>query len=152
MSLTQQQRKYAEARMTGLSVRESAIAAGCPEKTASQAGSRLEKHPNVLAHLVRLKRVESDTIPGTGSDATPPPSPFDEQYCEDPREFLKKAMNAKVLEPKLKIQAAIALLPYEYAKLGESGKKEQKELAAGEVVKGRFAPAAPPSAQMKLVR
>lgn len=152
MSLTQQQRLYAEARMTGLSVRESALAAGCPEKSASQAGSRLEKHPNVVAHLVRLKRIESETVPGSGADTPPPPAAFDDEYCEDPREFLKKAMNDRLLESKLKIQAAIALLPYDHAKLGETGKKEQKDQAAGEVVKGRFAPAPPPPAQMKLVR
>lgn len=152
MSLTQQQRKYAEARMTGLSVRESALAAGCPEKTASQAGSRLEKHPNVIAHLARLKRVESETIPGSGADAPPALAIDRGEYIDDPKDFLKKVMNDRLLDSKVRTQAAIALLPYDHAKLGETGKKEQKNQAAGQVVKGRFAPAAPPPAQMKLVR
>lgn len=136
--------------MAGLSIRESALAAGCPTKTASQAGSRLEKHPSVLAHLARLKRVESETVPGSGVDTSPADLEPD-QFFDDPRELLKHAMNNRLLDIKARIQAAVALLPYEHQKLGESGKKEQKEKAAGEAVKGRFAPAQPPS-QLKLVR
>ncbi|MCP1646982.1 terminase small subunit [Pseudomonas nitroreducens] len=152
MALTEQQRKFAEARMEGLSIRESAISAGCPEKSASQAGSRLEKHPNVLAHLARLKSIESETVPGSGRDAPPAGVSLGDEFYDDPKDLLKQAMNDRRLDAKTRIQAAVALLPFEHQKLGEGGKKDQKQQEAGHVVKGRFAPAAPPSPQMKLVK
>ncbi|WP_313135582.1 terminase small subunit [Stutzerimonas nitrititolerans] len=151
MALTEQQRKYAEARMSGASIKESALAAGCPAKSASQAGSRLEKHPNVLAHLARLKHVESEATPAAGRDALPPEVEFDGEFFEDPKEMLRHAMNNKRLDPKTRIQAAVALLPFEHQKRGESGKKEQQTTAAESVATGRFAQAAPPSRQLKLV-
>lgn len=151
-ALTEQQRRYAEARMDGLGIRDAAIFAGCPEKTASQAGSRLEKHPNVVAHLARLKHVESETVPGSGHDAAPPGVDPAADDFEDPKEFLKHAMNDRRADLKTRMQAAIALLPFEHQKMGETGKKQQRDNEAGDVVKGRFAPAKPPpSPQLKLV-
>ncbi|MCY1399368.1 hypothetical protein D9M71_144200 [compost metagenome] len=138
--------------MAGLSIREAAIAAGCPEKSASQAGSRLAKHPNVLAHLTRLKQTESDTVPGSGRDIPPPGIDLGDEPFDDPKELLRAAMNSRLLDPKTRIQAAVALLPYEHIRLGEGGKKEQKQQAAADVVTGRFSRAAPPSPQMKLVK
>jgi phage terminase small subunit len=59
MALTEQKRRYAEARMSGASKKEAAIAAGCPEKTASQAASRYEKDPDVLAAIGRTQVVKA---------------------------------------------------------------------------------------------
>lgn len=148
-SLTEQQRRYAESRFAGLGKKDAAVAAGCPEKTASQAGSRLERHPNVLAHLSRLKSAESDANPAAGRDA--PPEGGQVEFIEDPMVFLRTVMNDRLADGKMRLQAAIALLPYSHPKLGEGGKKEQQALAAGDVVQGRFAPA-PPPAQLKLVQ
>ena len=150
MSLSEQQRKYAEARMSNLSIRDSAIAAGCPVKTASQAGSRLEKHPAVLAHLARLKANESDANPSAGRDAPPANIDGTATFYDDPKELLRHAMNDRMLDPKTRIQAAAALLPYEHKKLGETGKKEDQGEAAKGAAKGRFSPAAPPP-QLRLV-
>lgn len=125
------------------------MAAGCPAKTASQAGSRLEKHPNVVAHLARLKTEESDSNPAAGRDA-PPPSDVTEFY-EDPKLFLQAVMNDRREDRKMRLQAAIALLPYVHQKPTEGGKKDQQEQAAAGAVQGRFAPASPP-AQLKLVQ
>ncbi|MCY1384164.1 hypothetical protein D9M69_723840 [compost metagenome] len=61
-------------------------------------------------------------------------------------------MNDRRLDPKTRIQAAVALLPFEHQKLGESGKKQQQDNAAESAVTGRFKPAAPPSQQLKLVK
>lgn len=148
MSLTEQQRKYAEARFDGCNKREAAILAGCPEKTAAQAGSRLEKHPNVIAHLARLKAGESAKNPSAGSDA-PPPDGL-QPFYDDPMEMLRESMNNRLLDPKIRIQAAVALLPYSHQKLGESGKKDNLNDAAKSAAGGRFQPAKPP-AQLKLV-
>jgi len=151
MALTEQQRKYAESRMSGASIRDSALAAGCPAKSASQAGSRLEKHPNVLAHLARLKHLESEAKPEVGRDALPPDVQLGDEFFEDPKDLLRHAMNDRRLDPKTRIQAAVALLPFEHQKRGEAGKKEQQANAAESIATGRFAPAAPPSRQLKLV-
>lgn len=150
MSITNQQRLYAEARFAGLNKKESALAAGCPEKSASQAASRLEKHPHVVAHLARLKANESATVPGSGEDA--PPAGVDPAavFYDDPMDLLKAEMNNPLLDPKVRMQAAIALLPYSHQRLGESGKKEKADDAARNVVTGRFRPATPP--QMSLIK
>lgn len=148
-SLTAQQRRYAEARFAGLGKKDAAMAAGCPEKTASPAGSRLERHPNVVAHLARLKAAESDANPTAGRDAAPPPTEGGE-YIEDPMVLLQSVMNDRKEDRKIRLQAAIALLPYTHQKLGEGGKKDQQANDAAGVVKGRFAPASPPP-QLKLV-
>lgn len=147
-TLTEQQRRYAESRFAGLSKKESAMAAGCPEKTASQAGSRLEKHPNVVAHLARLKAAESDANPAAGRDAPPPAA--EGAFYEDPMQLLQAVMNDRTEDRKIRLQAAIALLPYIHQKLGEGGKKDQQANDAAGAVKGRFAPAAPPP-QLRLV-
>jgi len=151
MALTKQQSLYAEARFAGAGRREAALAAGCPAKTATQAAAKLEKHPNVIAHLARLKHLESEATPAAGRDALPPDVELGGEFFEDPKELLRHAMNDRRLDPKTRIQAAVALLPFEHQKRGESGKKEQQASAAESVATGRFAPAAPPTRQLKLV-
>lgn len=151
MSITKQQREYAEARFAGLRKKDAALAAGCPEKTAQQAASRLEKHPNVVAHLARLKSLESDSNEAAGRDTLPPGvDPQDETFYEDPKDLLRDAMNDRKQEMKLRIQAATALLPYEHQKLGESGKKENAQTAASRATTGRFKPASAP--QLSLIK
>lgn len=52
--ITHQQRLYAEARASGRAKKEAAVIAGYPEKTASQAASRLEKNKKILDHWARI--------------------------------------------------------------------------------------------------
>lgn len=151
MSLTNQQRLYAEARFAGLGKKDAALAAGCPEKTATQAGSRLEKHPNVVAHLARLKAIESDTNPAAGRDVLPAGVNPSDAFYDDPMDLLKSEMNNPTLDPKTRIQAATALLPYMHQKQGESGKKEKADDAAREASSGRFKPASAPP-QLALIK
>lgn len=150
MSLTNQQRLYAEARFSGLNKKDSALAAGCPAKSASQAGSRLEKHPNVVAHLARLKANESDNNPGVGRDPLPPGIDVAAPFYDDPKDLLVAEMNNPLLDPKTKIQAATALLSYFHQKPGEGGKKEAADAAARDASTGRFKPAPPP--QLSLIK
>lgn len=150
MSLTNQQRLYAEARFAGCNKKDAALAAGCPEKTASQAGSRLEKHPNVVEHLARLKANESDTVQGAGRDVLPPGVDVKAPFYDDPMDLLKAEMNNPLLDTKTRIQAASALLPYVHQKQGESGKKEKADDAARGVANGRFRSAPPP--QLALIK
>lgn len=145
MALTGKKRLFAEALLAGKSNKEAALAAGYSAASASAAGSRLAKDKDVLAHQQRKAAVaekpkEAVSAPG------PQPGSFDLSQAlahRDPRAFLLAAMNDALLEPKLRIDAAKALMPFEFAKKGEGGKKEQQADAAKKVA-SRFAPAAPP--------
>lgn len=141
MALTDQKRRYAEARLAGMGKKESAIAAGCPEKTAAQAASRYEKDPDVLAAMSRTVAVEE-------RKKTPPPELDPDTHipatADDPLEFMKQFMNDLNAEPKLRLDAAKALAAFTVAKPGEQGKKDQKADAAKKASAGRFGQSAPP--------
>lgn len=68
------------------------------------------------------------------------PDPFDGAQFEDPKDFLRSAMNAAKLDPKLRLDAAKKLIDFEHAKLGEIGKKDQQKKNAQDAAggKGRF--------------
>ena len=148
MALTGKKKAFADAVLAGKSNRDAAIEAGYSPASASAAGSRLVKDKDVEAYLVKHRAAEKQ-------DEAPPPEPkptFDLSKAlqhSDPRSFLIAAMNDVELEPKLRIDAAKALMPFEHRKLGEGGKKEEQQEAAKKAGAGRFATAAPP---LKLVR
>lgn len=142
MALTGKKKAFAEAVFTGKTNKQAAIAAGYSPATASPAGSRLVKDADVIAHLAKLKAAAEK---GVEVPADPVPT-FDLNAAmqhKDPRVFLVAAMNDVGLAPKLRIDAAKALMPFEHQKLGEGGKKEQKQKDA-EKAAGRFSSAAPP--------
>lgn len=145
MALTGKKRLFAEALLAGKSNKEAALAAGYSPASASAAGSRLAKDKDVLAHQQR-KAVAVEKPKEVGAASAAPLGGFDLSQAlkhRDPRAFLLAAMNDVLLEPKLRIDAAKALMPFEFAKKGEGGKKEQQADAAKKVA-SRFAPAAPP--------
>ncbi|TDS82622.1 terminase small subunit [Comamonas sp. JUb58] len=136
MALTGKKRLFANAVLAGKSNKEAAIAAGYSPATASAAGSRLVKDAEVAEHLQKHKKAKE-----TG-EAPPADRPsFDLSQAmahKDPRAFLLAAMNDVELEPKLRIDAAKALMPFEFAKMGETGKKDAKQAAAEKAGTGRF--------------
>ncbi|WP_438282288.1 terminase small subunit [Pseudomonas alabamensis] len=168
MALTPKKRAFIEALREGASNRDAAIAAGCPEKTASAAGSRLAKDPDVMAELHKLealgllppvvKSVKADvkatpakptkpakeaapTDPAPTEDQEPEPAGFDLSQVllhRDPKDFLLSVMNDLGTEPKLRVDAAKALMPFVHQRKGEGGKKEQAKEKAAEVGAGRF--------------
>lgn len=145
MALTGKKRLFAEALLAGKSNKEAALAAGYSAASASAAGSRLAKDKDVLAHQQR-KAAAVEKPDDVAPEPAAPPGSFDLSQAlahRDPRAFLLAAMNDVLLEPKLRIDAAKALMPFEFAKKGEGGKKEQQADAAKRVA-SRFAPAAPP--------
>lgn len=145
MALTGKKRLFAEALLAGKSNKMAALAAGYSAASASAAGSRLAKDKDVLAHLQRKAKAVS-AAPPAATGAEPSAGSFDLSKAlshKDPRAFLLAAMNDNLLEPKLRIDAAKALMPFEFAKKGEGGKKEQQADAAKKVA-SRFAPGAPP--------
>lgn len=135
MALTEQKRRYADARLSGATKKEAAIAAGCPEKTASQAASRLEKDPEVQAAMGRATVVKAavKSLPPSGA-----PDRYIPQSADDPLEFFKGVMNDLEADPKLRLDAAKALASFTVSKPGEKGKKEQVQEAAEQVASGRF--------------
>ena len=62
----------------------------------------------------------------------------------DPKEFLLSIVSDECADPRVRIDAAKALLPYMHPKLGEGGKKEERANAAKKVAGGKFAPSEPP--------
>jgi phage terminase small subunit len=138
MALTGKKRAFADAVLAGLSNKEAAIRAGFSEKTASAAGSRNVKDPDVKAYLDQRRR------PPEFAGASTPPAlghadeAFDIPPTADPVEFLTKVMNEPAADLRLRIDAAKAMLPFKHKKLGEGGKKEEKDAAAKAAGGGRF--------------
>jgi phage terminase small subunit len=148
MALTGNKRAFADAVLAGLSNKEAAIHAGYSAKTAGPAGSRLARDKDVVAYIDRRKKAATEaaaapkqrkragaaTAPKTA--LPPPPKPtFDLNAAllhSDPKAFLLAAMNDNELDPKQRIEAAKALMPFVHPKKGEGGKKEQQAEQAKE--------------------
>lgn len=146
MALTEQKRRYAEARLSGMTKKDAAIQAGCPAKTASQAASRYEKDPDVQAAMSRTVAVEAMKAgdpPPVNSDVNILPA------ADDPKDYLLSVMNNLGEDPKLRLDAAKALMPYVHGKVAEQGKKDAKSDAAKAAGRGKFAAAAPPLRAVK---
>lgn len=156
MALTTKQRAFVEAVRGGASNRDAAIAAGYAASSASVAGSRLAKHPNVIAALAELpvnKNVKGLPPAKARKQQSVEVMPEEEDFSfdvtkalsfADPKDFLLATMNDFSTEPKLRVDAAKALMPFIHQRKGEGGKKEEKELAAKVAGKGKFGAAAPP--------
>jgi len=138
MALTGKKRAFADAVLAGLSNKDAAISAGFSEKTASAAGSRIVKDPDVKAYLDQRRQPPASA----GARALAAPSPADEAFdippTADPVEFLTKVMNEPAADLRLRIDAAKAMLPFKHKKLGEGGKKDEKDAAAKAAGTGRF--------------
>nr|WP_298117411.1 terminase small subunit [uncultured Pseudomonas sp.] len=140
MALTKRKRDYAAARLRGMSQKESALAAGCPEKTAKQAGYNLERDLDVQAAMGRAVVVaekKAASLPITPEPYIPPSS-------SDPLEFMRQMMEDERAEPKLRLDAATRLAQFTIPKPGAKGKKEEQVGAAKKAGTGRFGPAPPP--------
>ena len=144
MSLTAKQAAFVAAYLVDTNGKKAAIKAGYSAAGAEVAASRLLRHPKVAA---ALKKAKAEAAASTKSAKAEAPAPkFDLASAlqhKDPRAFLLAAMNDLDLEPKLRIDAAKTLMPFEYPKKGETGKKEQANENAKKV-SSRFAAAAPP--------
>ncbi|MBA3588292.1 hypothetical protein [Methylibium sp.] len=67
---------------------------------------------------------------------------------KDPQSFLLGVMNDRASEPRMRMDAAKALMPFMHHKLGEGGKKGARDEAAKKAGAGKFAASAAP---LKLV-
>lgn len=163
MALTDKQRRFVDAKARGATNKEAAEAAGYAAATASAAGSRLAKNPQIVEALEKRARVKARS---KRAEPEPDPEIEGEQGCAgdeggsgeqlsnlpfstDPLVWLLALMN----EPKAKVfdrrNAAQAALPYIHGKKADQGKKDQQALAAKEVGKGRFGQGKPPLSVVK---
>lgn len=162
MALTSRKRAFIAALREGASNRDAAVAAGYSEKTASAAGSRLVKDKDVAAELAKLRalglmppdvkanqapepssQAEPRVEPAAATDehADPEPAGFDLMQAllhRDPKDFLLSVMNDLGSEPKLRVDAAKALMPFVHPRKGESGKKDQAQAKAEQASTGKF--------------
>jgi len=144
MALTGKKRAFADAVLAGFSNKEAAIRAGYSEKSAGPAGSRLVKEPDVKAHLEAHRKSADGGTKSAPAKFVPLDEAIDIPPTADPVEFLTKVMNEPAADLRLRIDAAKAMLPFKHQKLGEGGKKDQKQDAAKKAGGGKFAATAPP--------
>ncbi|HAW7017218.1 terminase small subunit [Acinetobacter baumannii] len=152
MALTEKMEKFALAIVDGKTNKEAAISAGYAEKTASAAGARLARDPEIIVYIEMLKaqkegRSLTSDSPKVKPKDTPENSGEDENPIEefqfegdDPLEFLTKVMSFNGNKLNIRMQAAMALMPYKHGKVAEKGKKQTKAETAREGSKsGKFA-------------
>ena len=149
MALTGKKRAFADAVLAGFSNKEAAIRAGFSEKTASAAGSRNVKDPDVKAYLEQRRADGGGEVAKVALPPPPADNLVDIPLTDDPMEFLTKLMNEPSADIRIRADVAKAMLPFKHQKLGEGGKKDQKNENAKKVA-SRFAAAAPP--QLKAVK
>lgn len=155
MALTPKQRAFVVAVQGGASNKEAAIAAGYAAPSASVAGSRLAKHPNVMAALGKAGINNVVNAPTKKAAAPVDPGRAPEGLAEagfdlskalrhsDPKDFLLAVMNDLESEAKLRVDAAKALMPFVHSRKGEGGKKDAAKEAAVKAA-GKFSRQAPP--------
>lgn len=136
MALTERKRRYADARLSGMSKRDAAIHAGCPVKSASQAASRYEKDIDVVAAIKRRQADHSDV---KSNDSGVKSDTYIPEPTNDPIEFFESMMNDLEAPPKLRLDAAKALASFTISKPGEAGKKASRQASAEKSAStGRF--------------
>lgn len=126
MALTAKKKAFAQAKHDGADNKEAAIFAGYSPETASQAGSRLAKDPDVNAHIERLK-INTEVKAETKPEPRPIITKKDIENAgsrADPLKFLEEIWTDPVEDMKLRMDAAKAALPYFHGKVAEKGKKE----------------------------
>lgn len=161
MALTPKQQAFVNAVREGASNKNAAIAAGYAVDSASVAGSRLAKHPDVMAALAATG---VNKIVKARSPRSAPASDAGEAFEEateagfdlaqamrhsDPKDFLLAVMNDFGSEAKLRVDAAKALMPFVHQRKGDAGKKQDKQDAAKQAGSGRFGTGAPPLRAVK---
>lgn len=146
MALTPNKRRFVKAVQSGLTGAKAAIQAGYSEKAAKQAGYRLMRDKDVLAALKRQSAGADQDQTLSGAEAEKPVIALpiaQAKVYDDPRAFLFDVLNSINEDVKYKIEAAKALMPYEYAKKGDAGRKGAQEEAAQKAF-DFFAPTPPP--------
>jgi hypothetical protein len=108
-------------------------------KFAAQAAPKVASKKAIEASIV-----QSPIAATTKASLIPPMTAAEATACRrDPLEFLRAVWSGQMDASQTQIRAAEVALPFLHKKLGEAGKKEQKQDAAEKVL-SRFAPVAAP--------
>lgn len=152
MTKEEKYRAFAAAVVSGKSNREAAILAGYKAETASQAGSRLAKDPEIVRLVGELKQganqatqvAVTEAVEVTPTLATPTTDPNapawkrairrgeiieldgTEYNVTDPKDMLTLSMLGVISPSKAQLDAAKALIPFVHGKIGDQGKKESE--------------------------
>jgi len=157
--LTTKKRNFAEHWMSGNNKTQSAIKAGYSAASAKYKGHELSKDKDVLEYIERIKAMnpapapapvpqpiipQPADVPEEVSEDPPVPKLVTSKKIKDPLVVLEMIMNQHLYtDPKLAMDAAAKLAPYVSAKVGETGKKEAKNMAAKKAA-GAFSAMTPP--------
>lgn len=159
---TTKQQAFIDARIAGHNITQSAIAAGYSPAGANRQGSALEKLPKVKRAIAAGKKQSRVTdhikstmgVPGrrkTKGNAGEEEEPRMLDEYTDSLHLLRHTYNNPRMPDSIRLRAAEQALPYEHGRVGEKGKKQQRQDAAKEVMgKGegkrtRLQPIAPPA-------
>lgn len=123
MALTSKKIAFAHAKMDGADNRQAAIFAGYSVESASVTGSKLAKDADILAYIESKKSEHAlvSKVKAISSDAKAQVDPK-----ADPLDYLVEVFSNEAEDPKLRLDAAKAALPYFHGKIAEKGKKETK--------------------------
>ena len=144
MALTGKKRVFADAVLAGRSNKDAAIEAGYSAATASAAGSRLVKDKAVATYLIGQGWSAAESPKRAPSQCPVESAPAvsegsaDYGYTDDPQVLLIAMMNDTGLDARVRGDFAKALMPFKHQKLGEGGKKDQKQAAAEKAATGKF--------------
>lgn len=139
MSLTPKQEAYCHKVADGLKPLDAVKAVGYNPEHASRQVNRLEKNTAVQNRIVELKaikHIQAKDKDKPSSDALP------KRVAEKVKalDFLCETYNDATQPMKVRVQAAVAALPYEEAKVAPKGKKEDaKDTAKQATQSGKFA-------------
>lgn len=146
--------KFLQATLRGATPEEAAIAAGLSVKTARVSGARLRKKPAIVEALavigIASPGAPSPLPAATRAEPEPEDEPLDDlPQTSDSLEFLEAVQANPRVPLGRRIEVAKALLPFQHAKIGEKGKKENRLDAAKEIEKGKYGTAPAPLRSVK---
>lgn len=126
MLLNDKQELFARNMAAGQNQKESCINAGYSENGAAAAASRLMRNPEILARIEELRAQPAELNNDVNKVVKSAHAAMPAQIVpdNDPMLFLQSVINDERWPPKLRVDAAKALMPYVHARIGEAGKKE----------------------------
>lgn len=141
MGLTDKQRLFISAYRVDPNTKRAAISAGYSDETASQAGSRLLKHPKVAFALSQAAPVAqaSPSAADVKAAAFVPNLLAALSDEKSPLTYMLNVMNDPDADEERRDRMAVSAAPYCHTKKGEGGKKDSAKDAARVASTGKFA-------------
>ncbi|HGM5580766.1 TPA: terminase small subunit [Pseudomonas putida] len=106
-----------------------------------KGGVKADVKAGPAARAAKQADAGPESEPAVDDQQDPEPAGFDLVQAllhRDPKDFLLSVMNDMGSEPKLRVDAAKALMPFVHPRKGESGKKDQAQAKAEQASTGKF--------------